>query len=84
MAGAVKVLAFAGARDVIGASEVAIDVPGDDPTTADVLDALCRRYPRLDGFRSVLRIAVNGSYADSEQHVRPGDEVALIPPVAGG
>lgn len=40
--------------------------------------ALFRRYP------SVPPAAVNREYVDSETILRDGDEVAFLPPVAGG
>jgi molybdopterin synthase catalytic subunit/molybdopterin synthase sulfur carrier subunit len=87
MAAAVKVLAFAGARDVIGASEIEVDIgaaEGSEFTVETLMDLLCERYPAMVPFRPIVRMAVNGSYAEAGQRVAPGDEVALIPPVAGG
>ena len=76
-------LAFAGARDVLGASELSVDL--DAPcTAARLLDELCARHPGLAPYRKALRMAVNSSYVGWGDEVRPGDEVALIPPVAGG
>lgn len=79
----VKMLAFAGAKDIIGAAE--LDLPLDEPcSAAALLDDVCRRYPRLVPYRGALRVAVNGTYADASDPVTFGDEVAIIPPVAGG
>ena len=79
----VKVLAFAGARDVVGAAEVAWDLA--EPCSVSALfDALCQRFPGLEPHRGSLRLAVNGRYVNGDAAVSPGDEVALIPPVAGG
>lgn len=81
----ITVLAFAGARDAVGASEVEIDVADVDGTTADdVMDTMVARYPELAARRHIIRLAVNGSYVDGDAPVKGGDEVALIPPVAGG
>jgi molybdopterin converting factor small subunit len=80
-------LAFAGARDAIGAAEVdlALDLTLDGGATADdVLRLACLRYPALEPYRACLRVAVNGTYATATTPVSSGDEVALIPPVAGG
>lgn len=83
MSSRLKLLAFAGARDVVGAHEV--DWPLAEPcTVAELFDAICLRFTGLSAHRSSLRIAVNGTYASDDALVRPGDEVALIPPVAGG
>ncbi|WP_437580366.1 MoaD/ThiS family protein [Sorangium sp. So ce887] len=83
MDAAVRVLAFAGARDVLGAGEVALPLPGPC-TAAELLDHVCARYPGLTPYKGSIRVAVNGVYATSSDPVGFGDEVALIPPVAGG
>ncbi|MCC6525643.1 MAG: MoaD/ThiS family protein [Polyangiaceae bacterium] len=76
-------LAFAGARDVIGRAELLLEL--SRPTTCrELLDRLCLDFPALAPHRGSLRLAVNGSYAFLDEAVSPGDEVALIPPVAGG
>ena len=83
MENTVKLLAFAGARDVIGAAELTLTL--DAPCTASaLLDDMCRRFPALVPWRGAIRVAVNGTYANADDPVRSGDEVALIPPVAGG
>jgi sulfur-carrier protein len=83
MGNAVKMLAFAGARDVLGAAELTF--PIDGPCTAgDLLAEVCRRFPALSPYRGSIRVAVNGCYAVPTDPVVFGDEVALIPPVAGG
>lgn len=83
MTGSVRLLAFAGARDVLGAAEV--DLALDAPCTArELLDRVCSLYPGLAPYRKALRLAVNGSYVAWGDPISAGDEVALIPPVAGG
>lgn len=78
-----RLLAFAGARDAIGAAETTF--PLDAPcTVADLLARVCEAYPRLAPHRRSIRLAVNGQYAGSHDRVSAGDEVAIIPPVAGG
>jgi molybdopterin converting factor subunit 1 len=84
MTARVKVLAFAGARDVLGAAEIDLVLATASATAGQVMEELCRRHPALAPWRRALRVAVNGSYAGDADPVRDGDEVALIPPVAGG
>lgn len=83
MSGLVKVLAFAGARDVLGAAEIDLDL-ASAATVAQLLDRLCVRFPALAPHRASLRVAVNKRYARDDDRVSPGDEIAIIPPVAGG
>ena len=81
----VRVLVFAGAREAIGAGELAIEIASEPPMLARAfLDRLCGEHPRLTPFASSLRLAINGTYAAWTDEIRDGDEVAIIPPVAGG
>ncbi len=63
---------------------VALDLP-EDATAGRVLAALSD--PARGALADVARrsrLAVNQSFARDDAPVRPGDEVALIPPVGGG
>ena len=77
----VDVLLFASYADAIGAPRVAVDLP-HDATVRDVL----QRVRDLAGKRVPERplVAVNKRYAHDDQRVSPTDEIAIIPPVAGG
>jgi len=78
-----RLLAFAGVREVIGQAETSLEV--ELPCTADELwPSLIARYPGLSPYRSSVRLAINGTYAMASDRVHGGDEVALIPPVSGG
>jgi molybdopterin converting factor small subunit len=79
----VRLLAFAGARDVLGSAELAFPLAAPC-TAAELLAEVCRRYPALAPWQGSIRVAVNGAYAAADDRVASGDEVALIPPVAGG
>lgn len=76
------VLLFARYADELGADVVNIDLPSA-ATVADVISAL-HRLPGADRLPPAPMIAVNQRYARVTDPVRPGDEVAVIPPVAGG
>lgn len=52
-------------------------------TVADVLDCL-RLLPGASILPDSPRVAVNRKFASENQRIDAGDEVALIPPVAGG
>jgi molybdopterin synthase catalytic subunit/molybdopterin synthase sulfur carrier subunit len=83
MSRSVRMLAFAGARDVLGTAEVLLPL-ASPCTAAELLSLVCATYPALGPYRASLRVAVNGCYATPSDLVSAGDEVALIPPVAGG
>lgn len=79
----VRVAYFAAARELCGRSED--EVPLEAPTSARVfVEQLGQRHPRLGPLAHRMRLAINGELADGDALVRPGDEVAVLPPVAGG
>lgn len=62
-----------------------IDVTISGQMEADAfIDAVCEQHPRISGYRSLMNLAVNQTYARQGDLVGPGDEVALITPVSGG
>ncbi|MEX2177881.1 MAG: MoaD/ThiS family protein [Gemmatimonadaceae bacterium] len=78
----VRVLLFASYADAIGASELSLKLPAG----ARVRDVLSRVKELAAGKRIPDHplVAVNERYADENQQVTASDEVAIIPPVAGG
>ena len=78
----VDVLLFASYADALGGSQVALELR-PDATVRDVLDTL-RTLPGANHLPPAPLVAVNQRYARAEEPVRAGDEVAVIPPVAGG
>lgn len=78
----VNVLLFASYADKLGTNAIALELePG--ATVRDVL-ARVRDLPGADRLPDEPLVAVNDRYAKSGQVIVPGDEVAIIPPVAGG
>jgi molybdopterin converting factor subunit 1 len=80
----VRVLYFAGARDVVGVREEPFLIDAAGCTVGELAAAIYAKYPALAPHARSLRVAVNGEYARDGDRVNAGDEVALIPPVAGG
>lgn len=77
----VRVLLFASYADAFGTD--AIDVEIAEPVRVrDVLQAVQRRAP--GALPPAPMMAVNSEYATLDQPVTGSDEVAIIPPVAGG
>lgn len=74
---------FARARDLAGAGVVQVQgEPG--LTVAGLRVKLEAAHPRLAEVLSRCMIAVRGEYAEEEQTIAEGDELAVIPPVSGG
>ena len=78
----IRLLLFAQFRDLAGADEIELNL-SDGATAADLVAEL-RRDPRWQNLPSTPAIAVNRTYAPLSALLNEGDEVALIPPVAGG
>lgn len=77
-----RVLLFARFADLLGADDVQVTLPVG-ATVADVLSAV-RALPGGSAIPMQTLVAVNFTQAEPTTVVQPGDEVALLPPVAGG
>jgi molybdopterin synthase catalytic subunit len=79
----IHVLYFAFFRERVGLDEEWLDVPeGADINQA--LDLLCDKYEAIAGMRGKFRSALNQEMVVESTGLHEGDELALIPPVAGG
>jgi molybdopterin converting factor subunit 1 len=78
----VAVLLFASYADALGGDRITLDLPAG-ASVRDLLDHV-RSLPGADRLPLTPVVAVNQHYATVHQRLTPGDEVALIPPVAGG
>ncbi|MEH7251482.1 MULTISPECIES: molybdopterin converting factor subunit 1 [Bacillaceae] len=75
-----KVLFFAHLRDAVGEEFLKIEAAGK--TVGDLKAELTLRYdlPKLD----TVMTAVNEEFAQDDEVIQAGDEIAFIPPVSGG
>ena len=79
----VRVRLWGGLSEAGGFHEDVFDV-AEGATAADLLNQLEQSFPRLARFRRVTRVAVNAEVVDASTPLADGDEVSLLPPVAGG
>jgi MoaE-MoaD fusion protein len=56
----------------------------DGATLGALVDACQQRVPAIADFRKILAYSINYEYANLDQSLKDGDEVALLPPVSGG
>ena len=81
-----NVLFFASLRDDVGRDSLSLML--DSPVSlADFLDQLSRELSdaAMTALRAEnVRVAVNQSFISGGDLVKPGDEVAFMPPVTGG
>jgi len=79
----VRVRLFASHREAARKEEVVLDLP-EGATVARLQEELERQVPALGRFKGSTIVALNGEFAPETRRIRPGDEVAVFPPVAGG
>ena len=80
----ITVLYFAVFKERLGRAEELLDVPNGN-RVKDAIDLLTGKYWDIAQLRGKFRIALNGEFIDDESiFLKDGDELALIPPVAGG
>ena len=78
----ITVQLFASYAEALGAKSLDIELPEDA-----TVEALMVALPKLPGANRLPPhplVAVNLRYAKSDIVLKAGDEVAVIPPVAGG
>lgn len=82
-----KLLYFAWLKTKTGIGEEEVSPPTEVTTVRELLDWIRTRgpgYAEALSDMSVIRVAINQEFARPDDRVRPGDEVALFPPVTGG
>lgn len=84
MAAEIRVLFFATARQAAGCSEMELPCDAAGLTLSEFWHRVLSEKPALATLRSSVRLACNQEYLTGDERIRPGDEVALIPPVSGG
>ena len=78
----VAVLLFASYAEMLGRDRIALELPAG-ASVRDLLQQV-RSLPGAERLPPAPMVAVNHQYATLQQRLSLGDEVALIPPVAGG
>ena len=73
---------FARYAELFGAGQVEVQLPANS-NVADLITAL-RALPGGASLPAIPFVAVNLSHADAGSQLHPADEVALLPPLAGG
>jgi molybdopterin converting factor subunit 1 len=79
----VRLLFFAVLRDITGSDEREL-VLAEGTRARDVWQLLRERHTKLTAYVEPPLIAINQTYATPDALLRDGDELAFIPPVAGG
>ncbi|MGY3090671.1 molybdopterin converting factor subunit 1 [Hymenobacter sp. UYAg731] len=77
-----KVALFGITREIVGTSVIELPAPAP-ATVGELLAEMRHQYPALGDLRSCA-VAINNEYASADTPLHTTDEIALIPPVAGG
>ncbi len=79
----VVVKLFGSIREATGAKELVVELP-PGAGVADLRALLARDHPAFDEMGERLRVSVNLEFVKGSPALADGDEVAFLPPVAGG
>ena len=79
----VTVRFFASHREATGLTSYGAEVP-QGARAGEVLALLYARFPKLQSAASRVAFARNREQVDADAQLRDGDELALLPPMAGG
>lgn len=79
----IKVKFFASLLRLVGHDE--LEMGFKEGTTIDlVLEKLMMDYPELEKSMNFTLVSLNHKYAHGDEILKDGDELALLPPIAGG
>lgn len=80
----IQVRYFAAARELASCESELVTLPDAEVSSADLLELLALRHPRLAPYLSRLRLAINDELRYDAPPIRAGDVIDIMPPVAGG
>ncbi|MDX2141424.1 MAG: molybdopterin converting factor subunit 1 [Chloroflexota bacterium] len=80
----ITVLLFATLKDAAGLNRTSLFIPAADATVTQVRAALAAQHPPLQRYLPSAIAALNQEFAQDEETVHDGDEMAFFPPVSGG
>jgi molybdopterin synthase sulfur carrier subunit len=79
----VRTLFFAAYRDALGTGSLDLELP-EGATVAQLVGRLRARGAPFDRLPATPAVAVNRTLVRADARLAAGDEIAFLPPVAGG
>jgi len=79
----IKVKFFSSHRDAVGKKEIEVEIK-ENSSINDLLEMLSENYPKLKELTDYTVLSLNHRYADGNEIIKEGDEVAIFPPLEGG
>ncbi len=79
----VRVQFYAQLRDLVGMPEVDLEL-SERARVRDLLDEIYARHPVLRPHDKSILVGASVEFVDRNYVLKPGDEIAIMPPVQGG
>ena len=74
---------YAQLRDLIGIRELEVDL-SEGATVSELLEAIYAKQPALRSHDKSILIGAGVEFVDRNHKLKPGEEIAIMPPVQGG
>jgi MoaD family protein len=78
-----KVVFFSQLRDLAGVPELDVDL-AQGATVALLLEQLYQKFPALRAHDKTILVGAGVEFVDRNYVIKPGDQIAIMPPVQGG
>ena len=79
----IRVQFYAQLRDLIGIRELEVDL-SEGATVFELLDQIYAKHPALRSYDKTILIGAGLEFVDRNHKLKPGEEIAIMPPVQGG
>ncbi len=79
----VKLLFFGATAETVGLRRTEIEFPSNT-YACDALQSIKSAYPKLEASHDALLFSINQEYANGNELIADGDELAIFTPVSGG
>ncbi|HEX4652890.1 MAG TPA: MoaD/ThiS family protein [Candidatus Udaeobacter sp.] len=79
----VRVQFYAQLRDLVGMRELDLEL-SQGTTVRDLLDEIYARHPALRPHDKSILVGAGVEFVDRNHALKPGEEIAIMPPVQGG
>ncbi len=79
----VRVKFYSQLRDLAGASELDVELPGK-ATVTDLLEKLYAKMPALRARDKSILVGAGVEFVGRKYQLKAGDEISIMPPVQGG
>lgn len=79
----IRVQFYAQLRDLIGIRELEVDLT-EGVTVSELLEVIYAKQPTLRFHDKSILIGAGVEFVDRNHKLKPGQEIAIMPPVQGG